>query len=101
MKSTAALFIDVAKAFDSVNRSILLEKVKSMGIRGKAFTIIQDYLFGRKQVVQTGDYMSKTQFMKHGVPHASRLIIVKPFIFDLRKRLSTIKSPWLHPNVRR
>lgn len=73
MKSTAALFIDVAKAFDSVNHSILLEKVKSMGIRGKAFAIIQDYLFGRKQVVQTGDYMSNRQFMKHGVPQGSSL----------------------------
>lgn len=73
MLSTAALFIDVAKAFDSVNHSLLLDKLQSTGIRGKAYAIIEDYLFGRKQVVQAGELISNNKFMRHGVPQGSSL----------------------------
>lgn len=50
----AAVFIDVAKAFDSVNHATLLMKLKKYGFGGNANNIIQDYLFGRRQMIQSG-----------------------------------------------
>lgn len=51
----AAVFIDVAKAFYSVNHATLLMKLKKYGFRGNGKNIIQDYLFGRRQMIQSGN----------------------------------------------
>ena len=42
---------------------------------------MQDYLFARKQVVQTGNYTSSTKFLTHGVPQGSSLSIILCLIY--------------------
>lgn len=70
---TAAVCIDIAKAFDSVKHDTLLEKLIKCGIGRKAHDIIQDYLFGRKQVVAAGKLKSDPGYVKYGIPQGSNL----------------------------
>ena len=46
------LFVDFGKAFDFVNHSILLEKLKATGISGSLFSWLANYLSNRNQFVQ-------------------------------------------------
>ena len=45
------IFIDFQKAFDTVNHHILLQKLDHYGIRGRALSLLSNYLVNRKQYV--------------------------------------------------
>ena len=72
-RSTGLVFIDIQKAFDCVDHNLLLEKLEKLGIRGQLFTMIQDYLFGRRQRVQAGRHASDYLYVRYGVPQGSVL----------------------------
>ena len=74
------IFLDFSKAFDTVNHSILLEKLQYMGIRGVAYDWLCDYLSERKQYVMYNGHKSDAKSICCGVPQGS---ILGPLLFLL------------------
>lgn len=68
----ACIFIDLKKAFDAIDRSILMKKLFSIGIRGTAFNWFKSYLNDRQQYTQAGDYTSNLKNIDFGVPQGSK-----------------------------
>jgi len=79
----ASLYIDLSKAFDSVNFDLLLEKLEILGIRGIPLEIIKSYVMERQQCIKIIDnknnvHMSDYLEVKRGVPQGS---ILGPLLF--------------------
>ena len=72
-----AMYVDVAKAFDSIDISILLCKLHAYGFRGTAHLWFKNYLRNRCQYVEKG---SAFKCLTHGVPQGS---ILGPILFLL------------------
>ena len=65
------VFLDLKKAFDTVDYTILLKKLYAYGIRGKAHTWLTSYLTDRTQYVVYDGHKSSTLNMTCGVPQGS------------------------------
>ena len=79
-KFTMAAFIDIKKAFDSVNYMVLLNKLEKYGIRGKNLLWIKDYFNNRTQVTVCNNTTSNVAEMTCGTPQGS---ILGPLFFLL------------------
>ena len=74
------ILLDFAKAFDTVNHEILLDKLEYYGIRGIALDWFKSYLSDRMQCTEIGHIQSKLDYIKCGVPQGS---ILGPLLFLL------------------
>ena len=72
-ESGCSIFIDLRKAFDTVNHRILRYKLEHYGIRGIAATLLESYLANRKQFVKLGTLRTTTRDITCGVPQGSVL----------------------------
>ena len=78
---TCCIFLDLSKALDKVDHSILLQKrKKNYEIRGSALELIGSYLQNRYQCTKVGNSKSTQQIIECGVPQGSSL---GPLLFIL------------------
>uniref|UniRef100_A0A672HNL4 Reverse transcriptase domain-containing protein n=1 Tax=Salarias fasciatus TaxID=181472 RepID=A0A672HNL4_SALFA len=79
-KYAVEIFIDLKKAFDTIDHGILLHKLERMGIRGVGYNWLSSYIGNRQQFVQMGEYRSTSLDITCGVPQGS---ILGPKLFTL------------------
>ena len=70
---TYILYLDFSKAFDKVDHKILLRKLHNIGIRGKLYDWISDFLTERKQTVKVDGKSFIPELVISGVPQGTVL----------------------------
>lgn len=72
------VFLDLAKAFDTISHDILYEKLKNKGINGPPLEWFISYTKNRKQIVELNKCSSNPEEIKYGVPQGS---VLGPLLF--------------------
>ena len=84
---TLGIFIDLSKAFDTVNHQILLKKLEYYGIRNNSLKWFENYLHKRQQYLHADDITTNLQRIRCGVPQGSILgpLLFLIYVNDLNK----------------
>jgi hypothetical protein len=77
---TVAAFLDFKRAFETIDRKKLLEKLAKYGFGEESLQLIQSYLTDRKQYVRVNDLTSDSIDVNIGVPQGS---VLGPLLFIL------------------
>ena len=77
-KRVLVIFIDLSKAFDTIDHKILLDKLYHYGIRGNAHKLLSSYLSERIQYTHILGMDSEKLFIEYGVPQGS---VLGPLLF--------------------
>lgn len=90
---TGAAYIDLSKAFDTVDHGCIISKLKCYGIAGRELSWFESYLFNRKQFVVLDNTKSPMESVLCGVPQGS---VLGPLLFvilmnDISSALSDCK----------
>ena len=94
-KFTLGIFIDLSKAFDTVDHNILLKKINKYGIKGSTYDWFLSYLSNRKQCVNINKETNSPYLnITCGVPQGS---ILGPLLFLLYVNDFSKASPILSP----
>ena len=79
-ENMSAIFMDLSKAFDTINHDLLLAKLKAYGFSKQALSFMCSYLKNRRQRVQINNKFSSLKEVIAGVPQGS---IDGPLLFNL------------------
>ena len=79
-RSSLAVFVDLAKAFDTVDHERLLNVLENMGFRGVPHSLLKDYLANRLQCVRVNQELSDTKTVQCGVPQGT---VLGPILFNI------------------
>jgi len=97
--SAALILLDLFAAFDTINHSILLQRLQtSFGISENAHRWFQSYLSGRSRYVRRGPTRSSITYLVCGVPQGS---VLGPILFVLYTAdlIMLIESYGLSPHL--
>lgn len=72
------IFVDLSKAFDTIDHNKLLTKLENYGIRGNCHDLLRNYILNRKQCVNFQNVKSDTAMVEYGVPQGS---VLGPLLF--------------------
>ena len=72
------IFVDLSKAFDTVDHKILISKLKNCGVRGNNLKWFKSYHNNRKQFIAYNNKYTSFEMIKCGVPQGS---ILGPLLF--------------------
>lgn len=73
-----AIFLDLSKAFDTIDHKILINKLKHYGIQNTELEWFKSYLMHRQQYVEFSNIKSPLETITTGVPQGS---ILGPLLF--------------------
>ena len=96
-KINAVVFLDLKKAFDTVNHDILLSKLNNYGIHGISYNWFKSYLDNRTQKCSINGSLSKTCSLSCGIPQGTILgpLLFLLYINDLPNCLTNC-VPWMY-----
>lgn len=72
-KIVTGVFLDLAKAFDTVNHKILIIKLAMADFRRITIKLFESYLTNREQYVRINGFMSMSKLVVCGVPQGSAM----------------------------
>ena len=73
-----ALFLDLSKAFDTINHILLIRKLEHYNFSNEAVNLVKEYLKNRKIAVNLNQTQSKQESLLTGVPQGS---VLGPLLF--------------------
>lgn len=76
-----AVFLDLQRAFETVDRQIFLRKLENIGIRGVELRWFENYLNDRKQQTKFKDKQSNRINVEIGIPQGTALSVILFLIY--------------------
>lgn len=95
-KGCAALFVNLTKAFDTVNHAVLLQRLIDIGFNFIYPTCFQDYLSHRQQCVTLGSNCSAFLPSTKRMPHSANFNVCtwRSLFCDLKLILNCDKTKY-------
>ena len=86
-------YLDIKKAFDTVNHQLLLSKLQHYGVTGKLLLLIKNYLLNRTQIVKCNNTFSEPIILTSGIPQGSNLASLFYLIYvnDIKNAITDCK----------
>ncbi|KAJ4440933.1 hypothetical protein ANN_10782 [Periplaneta americana] len=75
-KKCLGVFLDIQKAFDTVDHNILTSKLHAYGIKGIALNLFKSYLSNRSQLAKFNDQHSEIRNINIGVPQVNEYNVI-------------------------